>query len=176
MIGVGGIGSFIIACGVDAGMSPVIAVDVNQRRLETARLLGATDVVDARSESPTAAIRAATDGEGADMVIEASGSAAAPATAVAAARRGGRVVLLGLQHSPDEIDLLALTLAEIELIPSVAHVCDTDLPHALAMLAGGNLAPTIVDRLIPLGAVVEDGLRPIAERSVSGKVVVDVRS
>ena len=44
------------------------------------------------------------------------------------------------------------------------------------MLAGGNLAPTIVDRVIPLGGVVEDGLRPIAERSVSGKVVVDVRS
>ena len=64
VIGVGGIGSFIIACGVDAGMSPVIAVDVNQRRLETARLLGASDVVDARSESPAAAIRAATDGDG----------------------------------------------------------------------------------------------------------------
>ena len=103
-------------------------------------------------------------------------AAAAPAAAVAAARRGGRVVLLGLQHAPDEIDLLALTLAEIELIPSVAHVCDTDLPHALAMLADGNLAPTIVDRVIPLDAVVEDGLRPIAERSVSGKVVVDIRS
>ena len=176
VIGVGGIGSFVIACGVGAGMSPVIAVDVNEQRLETARLLGASDLVDARSESPAAAIRAATDGEGADMVVEASGTAAAPATAVAATRRGGRVVLLGLQHAPDEIDLLALTLAEIELVPSVAHVCDTDLPHALAMLAGGNLARTIVDRVIPLDAVVEDGLQPIAERSVSGKVVVDVRS
>ena len=44
------------------------------------------------------------------------------------------------------------------------------------MRAGGHLASTIVDRVIPLGAVVEDGLQPIAERSVSGKVVVDVNS
>ena len=176
VIGVGGIGSFVIACGVEAGMSPVIAVDVNERRLETARKLGADDVVDARSQSPAAAIRAATDGVGADVVVEASGAADAPATAVAATRRGGRVVLLGLQHAPVELDLLALTLAEIELIPSSAHVCDTDLPPALAMLAGGNLAPAIIDRVIPLGAVVEDGLRAIAERAVAGKVVVDVRS
>jgi threonine dehydrogenase-like Zn-dependent dehydrogenase len=156
-------------------MSPVIAVDVNERRLETARLLGASDVVDARSESTAAAIRAATDGEGADIVVEASGTGSAPATAIAATRRGGRVVLLGLQHAPDEIDLLALTLAEIELIPSVAHICATDLPPALAMLARGNLAPTLVDRVIPLEAIVEDGLQPIAERSVAGKVVVNLR-
>ncbi len=107
VIGVGGIGSFVIACGVEAGMSPVIAVDVNERRLETARKLGANDVVDARSQSPAAAIRAATDGAGADVVVEASGAADAPATAVAATRRGGRVVLLGLQHAPVELDLLA---------------------------------------------------------------------
>ncbi len=176
VIGVGGIGSFVIACGVDIGMSPVIAVDVNERRLETARALGADVLVDARSESTTAAIRAATGEEGADVVVEASGIASAPATAVAATRRGGRVVLLGLQHAPDEIDLLALTLAEIELTPSVAHICDTDLPQALAMLARGDLAPAIVDRVIPLEAVVEDGLQPIAERSVGGKVVVNLRS
>jgi (R,R)-butanediol dehydrogenase/meso-butanediol dehydrogenase/diacetyl reductase len=175
VIGVGGIGSFVIACAVEAGMSPVIAVDVNERRLETARELGASDVVDARSESPVSAIRAATDGIGADMVVEASGAPAAPATAVAATRRGGRVVVLGLQHAPAEIDLLAPTLAEIELIPSSAHVCDADLPGAVAMLARGHLAPAVVDRVIPLDAVVEEGLRPIAERAVAGKIVVDIR-
>jgi threonine dehydrogenase-like Zn-dependent dehydrogenase len=47
VIGVGGIGGFVIACGADARMSPIIAVDVNERRLETASQLGASDVVDA---------------------------------------------------------------------------------------------------------------------------------
>jgi hypothetical protein len=42
------------------------------------------------------------------------------------------------------------------------------------MLADGTLAPKVVDRVIPLDSVVEDGLRPIAERSVAGKVVVAV--
>jgi threonine dehydrogenase-like Zn-dependent dehydrogenase len=175
VIGVGGIGSLVVACGVEAGMSPIIAVDVNERRLETAHQLGASDVVDARSESPAAAIRAATEGVGADVVVEASGAAPAPAAAVAATRRGGRVVLLGLQHAPVDLDLVALTLAEIELIPSSAHVCDTDLPKAVAMLSQGRLASAIVDRVIPLDAVVEEGLQPIAERAVAGKVVVNLR-
>lgn len=176
VIGCGGIGSLAIACGVDTGMSPIIAVDVNEQRLETARRLGATDLVDARRERPEAAIFEATDGLGADMVVESSGAAAASATAIAATRRGGRVVLLGLPHAPVELDLSGLTLAEIQLIPSVAHVCDTDLPAALAMLADGHLGSAIVDRVIPLEAVVEGGLRPIAERAVAGKVVVAVQS
>jgi (R,R)-butanediol dehydrogenase/meso-butanediol dehydrogenase/diacetyl reductase len=110
------------------------------------------------------------------VVVEASGAPGAPATAVAATRRGGRVILLGLQHAPVEIDLLVLTLAEVELIPSFAHVCGTDLPPALAMLAGGTLAPAIVDRVIPLDVVVEEGLQPLAECAGAGKIVVDVRS
>jgi (R,R)-butanediol dehydrogenase / meso-butanediol dehydrogenase / diacetyl reductase len=175
VIGAGGIGSLVIACAVDVGMSPIIAVDVSEQRLETARLLGATDVVDARLGSPVAAIRAASGDDGVDMVVEASGVAAMPACAIAASRRGGRVVLLGLQHAPAELDLLPLTLAEIALIPSAAHVCDTDLPAALAMLAGGTLAPKVVDRVIPLTALVDVGLRPLAEGSVGGKVVVAVR-
>jgi hypothetical protein len=42
------------------------------------------------------------------------------------------VILVGLQHAPVEIDLLALTLAEVELILSFAHICDIDLPGAVA--------------------------------------------
>jgi threonine dehydrogenase-like Zn-dependent dehydrogenase len=176
VIGAGGIGSLVIACGVNTGMSPIIAIDVSEQRLETARQLGATHLIDARRQSPEAAVLEATDGLGADIVVEASGAAAAAATAVAATRRGGRVVLLGLQHAPVELDLFALTLAEIQLIPSVAHVCDTDVPLSLAMLTDRDLASKIVDRVIPLAAVVEEGLRPIAERAVAGKIVVAVQS
>ncbi len=176
VIGAGGIGSLVIAGGAQLGMSPVIAVDVNDGRLEVARALGADVLVDARSEGSAAAIRAATGGDGADVVVEASGAAGAPANAVAATRRGGRTVVLGLQHAPVELDLLAVTLAEIDLITSAAHVCDTDLPAALEMLAAGALASEVVDRVIPLDALVDEGIRPLAEGSLAGKVVVAVRS
>ena len=100
VIGVGGIGAFVVAAAAARNTGRIVAVDVNDERLETARLLGATDVVDARAVDVTAAIRERTGGEGAHVVIEASGAPQAPETALASTRRGGRVVLVGLQAAP----------------------------------------------------------------------------
>lgn len=175
VIGVGGIGAFIVAGAAAQGISPLIAVDVDGARLATASALGATVTVDVSGQDTAAAIRAATGGEGADVVIEASGSPAAPAAALAAARRGGRVVLVGLQAAPRELDLLAFTVREVDVVTTLAHVCDVDLPEAIAVLSARDLAPVVVDRVIPLEALVEEGLRPLAERTAAGKIVVDTR-
>src|SRR6058998_1962542 len=50
VIGVGGIGSFILGAAAAKGISPLIAVDIDDQRLRTAQLLGAETVIDARSE------------------------------------------------------------------------------------------------------------------------------
>ena len=59
-----------------------------------------------------------------------------------------------------------------DLITTNGHVCDTDLPQALALLATSDLARTILDRVIPLDALVGEGLLALAERRTRGKVVV----
>ena len=56
---------------------------------------------------------------------------------------------------------------------TLAHVCDVDLPDSLELLARGELAQTVLDRVIPLDALVEEGIRPLAERTAKGKIVVD---
>ena len=56
-----------------AGATTVIAVDVDDRKLEWARRFGATDTVNSRSEDVVERIRELTDGFGADVVIEAVG-------------------------------------------------------------------------------------------------------
>jgi len=114
-----------------------------------------------------------TDGQGFDVVVESSGAPHAPAAAAAAARRGGRLVLVGLQAEPRELDLTSLALREVDIATTVAHVCDVDLPEALQLLADGNLAQLVIDRRIPLSALVEEGLRPLAEGTAKGKIVVD---
>jgi (R,R)-butanediol dehydrogenase/meso-butanediol dehydrogenase/diacetyl reductase len=129
--------------------------------------------IDARGRDLAEAIRAATDGEGAHVVIEASGAPHAPAAALAAARRGGRVVLVGLQAAPREIDLFSVTVREVDVATTLAHVCDVDLPESLELLARGELARTVLDRVIPLDALVEEGIRPLAEHTARGKIVVD---
>jgi (R,R)-butanediol dehydrogenase/meso-butanediol dehydrogenase/diacetyl reductase len=174
VIGVGGIGAFIVAGAAARGAAPLIAVDLAEHRLQTARRLGAHVAVDARDADLTQAILEATDGEGAHVVIEASGAAHAPAAALAAARRGGRVLLVGLQSQPREIDLFAFAVREVDVFTTLAHVCDVDLPEALDLLGAEEVAPVVLDRVIGLEDLVADGIRPLAEGAARGKIVVDV--
>jgi (R,R)-butanediol dehydrogenase/meso-butanediol dehydrogenase/diacetyl reductase len=187
VIGAGGIGAFIVAGAAARKPGKLIAVDIDPDRLATARGLGAGEALDARNgaagNAPAGTARdaaahlaglilAATDGEGAHVVIEASGAPHAPAAALTAARRGGRVLLVGLQSAPRELDLVAATVREVELITTVAHVCSVDLPEAVDLLALGSVADAVLDRVIPLGELVDEGIRPLAERRARGKIVV----
>jgi (R,R)-butanediol dehydrogenase/meso-butanediol dehydrogenase/diacetyl reductase len=176
VIGVGGIGSFVLAAAAAKGVSPLIAIDIDEHRLESAYRLGADFAIDARSGDVAALVREATDGEGAHVVVEASGAPQAPASAIAAARRGGRVLILGLQAAPRGLDLFALTTHEVELTTALAHVCDVDLPESLEIMARTNVAETVLDRIIALDELVEQGIRPLAERTARGKIVVDPRA
>jgi (R,R)-butanediol dehydrogenase / meso-butanediol dehydrogenase / diacetyl reductase len=172
VIGVGGIGGFIVAAAAAAGASPLIALDIDDQRLDTARRLGAEVTANVRRRSLQEAIFAYTDGEGADVVIEASGAPHAPAAALEAARRGGRVLIVGLQSAPRELDLLSCTVREIELVTTLAHVCDVDLPESLALLASADVADVVIDRVIALEDLVEQGIRPLADGTARGKIVV----
>jgi threonine dehydrogenase-like Zn-dependent dehydrogenase len=172
VIGVGGIGAFIVAAAVARGASPLIALDVDDTRLETARRLGASVSENVRGRSLSEAILDDTGGAGAHVVIEASGAPGSPAAALAAARRGGRVLIVGLQSEPCEIDLFSFTVREVDLVTTLAHVCDVDLPDALTLLTSTDLADAVIDRVIPLADLVDDGIRPLAEGTARGKIVV----
>ena len=117
-----------------------------------------------------------TGGDGAHVVIEASGAPDAPGQALRMARRGGRVVIVGLQAEPRPIDLFDVAMREIEITSALAHVCAEDLPLALEILTRTDLAKKILDRVIPLDRLVDDGLSALAERRASGKILVDPRS
>jgi (R,R)-butanediol dehydrogenase / meso-butanediol dehydrogenase / diacetyl reductase len=52
-------------------------------------------------------------------------------------------------------------------------VCDSDLPESLQVLARRPLAGIVLDRLIPLHGLVEEGLRPLTAGTAQGKIVVD---
>jgi len=175
IIGTGGIGAFITAGVASIGVDRLIAIDIDVDRLATARRLGATHTIDARSADTASAILDLTGGLGAHVVFEASGSPSAPAAALAAARRGGRVVLVGLHSAPRELNLLAFTVREVDIITTLAHVCDTDLPRSLELLSNPQLADAVVDKVIPLDALVDAALQPLAAGRARGKIIVDLR-
>ncbi|GAB4447534.1 MAG: 2,3-butanediol dehydrogenase [Anaerolineae bacterium] len=172
LMGVGGIGAFILAAARAQGLSPIIAIDVDDERLATASTLGATFIINARNEDPLRWIRELTDGAGVHVFMEASGAPHGPSLALEATRRGGQVLLVGLQAEPRALDLHEVVLREVNIATTVAHVCEVDLPESLEILASTSLAETVLDRVIPLEGLVEDGLLAMAEGRARGKIVV----
>jgi len=176
VVGVGGIGSFIIAGAAHrAPDGRIVAIDLDAQRLATASVLGAHEAVDASGQNLAQLLLELTDGVGFDVVIEATGAPHAPAAALAGARRGGRVLLVGLHGAPCLLELTSTILREIDVFTTVAHVCDTDIPAALALLAESAVAAVTAGPRIPLDELVAEGLRPLAERRANGKILVTPR-
>ncbi len=100
VIGCGGVGAAAIAGSALAGASRIIAVDLDDRKLEGAKKLGATHTVNSKDADPVAAIQELTDGNGADVVIDAVGRPETWKQAFYARDLAGTVVLVGVP-TPD---------------------------------------------------------------------------
>ncbi len=174
VIGVGGIGAFITYVCTQFG-ARVLAVDVDASRLDIAKALGAAHVAEAGQIDLARHVQSA--GMRPTIVFEASGSSRGLSAALDAVVMGGRIVLVGFQKGTPAVDLRSVSLREIELIGTNAHVCATDLPEALRLLAArrdswSDVAPLVLS----LDRLVEEGLVPLAEgRSSDIKILIDPR-
>ena len=110
VIGCGGVGDAAIAGSSVAGARMIIAVDVDDRKLEWARRFGATHTVNASEQDPVEAIKALTDGFGADVVIEAVGRPDTYRQAFFARDHAGTLVQVGV---PDPSMTIELPLIEL---------------------------------------------------------------
>ncbi|HBC26112.1 MAG TPA: galactitol-1-phosphate 5-dehydrogenase [Ruminococcaceae bacterium] len=100
--GAGPIGLYVIQCARIMGAKKIIAVDILDQKLEVAEKCGADVTVNSANADVAESVKEATDGRGADMVIDLTGVPAVQNTAVLCARKLGRVVYLGISHRPLE--------------------------------------------------------------------------
>ncbi|WP_055697625.1 MULTISPECIES: S-(hydroxymethyl)mycothiol dehydrogenase [Streptomyces] len=105
VIGCGGVGNAAVVGAGLAGAARIIAVDIDDKKLETARGLGATHTVNSRSTDPVEAVRELTGGNGADVVIEAVGRPETYRQAFYARDLAGTVVLVGVPTPEMKIEL-----------------------------------------------------------------------
>jgi len=105
VIGCGGVGSAAIAGARLAGARRIIAVDIDDRKLVSAREFGATHTVNSRQDDAVAAIRSLTDGFGADVVIDAVGQPDTWLQAFYARDLAGTVVLVGVPTPEMKLEL-----------------------------------------------------------------------
>jgi S-(hydroxymethyl)glutathione dehydrogenase/alcohol dehydrogenase len=95
IVGCGAVGLSAVQGARLAGAARIVAVDLDQAKLDLARRMGATECVNATTEDAVALAKRLTAGRGVDAVIEAAGSAAGFRLSVEAVRPGGEVVWLG---------------------------------------------------------------------------------
>lgn len=105
VFGCGGVGCAAIAGAKLAGAAKVIGVDLDASKLELAKKFGATDVVDASKTDAVEAIRSLTDGNGADVCIEAVGNAKVFEQAFFARDLAGTLVQVGVPDPQMRIDI-----------------------------------------------------------------------
>ncbi|MEP7361241.1 MAG: zinc-binding dehydrogenase, partial [Chloroflexota bacterium] len=146
--GCGPIGLMSIGVLKMAGARAVYATDINPERLAMAQQMGADLALDAR-EDVVARLKAETDGNGVDVMLEMSGSAAALHQGLAAVTNGGRVSLLGTHAVPATLDLSAEVIFKGIRVYGITgrRLWDTWYRTTALLEEGLDISPIITHRL-----------------------------
>jgi threonine 3-dehydrogenase len=102
--GCGPVGVMAIAVARAVGARRIIATDISAYRLALARRMGADQALDPGGDDVAAAVQDATEGVGADVLLEFSGAPAAISQGFRLLRDGGEVALLGIPDRAFEVD------------------------------------------------------------------------
>ncbi|MGE6378143.1 L-threonine 3-dehydrogenase [Peribacillus muralis] len=105
IIGCGPIGLMAVAVAKAAGADKVIALDINDYRLQLAKKMGATHLIQSNKDDPLEIIQRLTNSDGVDVVCEMSGNPAAIDQGFKMATNGGRVSILSLPAQPVTLNI-----------------------------------------------------------------------
>jgi threonine 3-dehydrogenase len=171
--GVGSIGLMAIPVARAAGAAAIYAIDINPAKLELAKRLGADETFPANHANLVDEIRRRTNGDGADVLLEMSGSGSAIDSGLQMVRNGGRAALLGIPSDPvslnlaDRIIFKGLTVlgivgrrmfetwyqtqalvksGKVDLKPIISHVLDyREFDRAFELMRSGEAAKIVLN-------------------------------
>jgi len=176
--GAGGIGTFAIQAGVALGARVAVTAGSDQKLARCAEL-GADILVNYRDDDFVAAVRSATDGHGADVVLDNMGAAYLQRN-VDVLAVGGRVQVIGLQGgTTGELNLGVLmgkraqvrgTTLRARPVGEKAEICARVAAQAWPLVAAGRIRP-VVDRVVPM-AHAADAHRAVEASDHVGKVLL----
>jgi (R,R)-butanediol dehydrogenase/meso-butanediol dehydrogenase/diacetyl reductase len=168
VVGGGPVGLMALQAALASGAASATLIEPRADRRDIGAAVGASRVVCPEASPEVFA----------DLVIECSGNANAVHTALTAARKGGRVVLVGLYSRPTTVPFLDIVTTEKEMLGSFSHVYDEDFASALALLGRGTVQtePIISDR-VALHDALEHGLLALErEPEAHLKILVSARA
>jgi len=116
----------------------VIVTDLNEDRLAVAREHGAKETISGKSRDVVKVVQEMTQGEGADVCVDAVGAAVTKQQSVAASRPGGAAVWIGLHENPISLNSFEVTLPERQVLGSYASTMQ-QMRQALDLMASGQV-------------------------------------
>lgn len=148
-IGCGMVGLGAVAAAAFRG-ARVIAMDVDDAKLELARRAGAREVVNSRGVDAAQAVAELTGGEGPDVVIEAVGTPQTFRLAVEVVAFTGRVVYIGYAKEPVSYETKLFVQKELDILGS-RNATEADFDEVIAMLGAGRFpVEEAVSLVVPL--------------------------
>lgn len=178
--GCGGVGLSVVQGARLAGAGCIIAIDRRPAAIQRAMALGATHTLEPADDDPqaeqlAAAVRALTDGRGADHAFEATGVAALAFLPLKLCRNGGNAVQLSGAHGPVAVEMPQFWWDKRYLVPLYGGCQpERDFPRLFEWAARGELVldslVTHTYRLTDLGQALNDML---AGRSAKGVILFD---
>ena len=171
-----------------SGASPVIAVDLEDEKLQMATRFGATHGVNARTGDAVDGVRKLTPGDrpadlgGVDFAFDCIGRVIATQQAIAAVRRGhtaesrgGSAYLVGVPTEPVLVDSIDLLLGEKKFIGSLGGSCipDEDFPRFVSWYQSGQLdLDSLVTARYPIDEI-NQACADLAAGKIAGRAILD---
>ncbi len=152
VVGAGMVGMFVVNMLKIAGANPIIAVDLDEKKLELAKEFGATHTFNSSDENVIEKIKELTKNRGADFGIEVVGISPTLNLCINSLRKGGIAVLVGNLKPEVTIPLQKIVTTELSLLGSCAINGEYEL--VLDLMASGNIC---VDKMISAVAPLSEG-------------------
>lgn len=169
IVGAGGLGLTGIQLARSVTNARIAVIDLDDKRLEEAKKLGADYTINAKSSNPVNEVKELTDGLGADAVIDFVNATNTAATDLELLRKRGRLVPVGLFGGSVELALVTIPLKAIKIIGSYTGRLE-DL-FELVALAERGVIKTIVSKKFSLDDA-NRALEELKEGKIIGRAVI----
>jgi len=153
VLGPGPIGLMAIQLVKALGAARVILTGTRESRLALGRKLGADLIVNSKEQEPVAAVLDATEGKGADLVIDCAGADETFDQSLKMAKSGGKVLIVAFYHGPVTADVAHAVRRNLTIYTERGEG-GTSVGRALALLAAGRIeAKPLITHAFPLTEV-----------------------
>ncbi|GAA0424867.1 MAG: 2,3-butanediol dehydrogenase [Bacillota bacterium] len=173
VFGAGPIGLLTIIAAKAAGASKIIALDLSETRLQKAKEVGATHIINSGETDP---VKAITDivPEGVDVSFEVAGVAPTFEQSIQATKPRGTMVIVSIFARPIEWNPFQLTGKGVKITSSIAYT-PTSFQQTIDLMASGQIQPqSVITDEIQLDDIIEKGFEALSKDKSQAKILVEL--